>query len=96
MEHIKSLLGKRIRQSGLARQVSSAMVIEAAEIVLSEILGPAIAKKAKPLYIKNKILNIACLSSVMSQELNLKKPEIIYEINKKLGQDVVANLRLII
>jgi len=96
MDHIKNLLSKRIRQTGLARQVSTALaIIEFQKIIQAE-FGEITAKKIRALYIKNNILNVACLSSVVSQEFNFHKQAIIKELNEKIGVGVVKDIRLII
>lgn len=96
MDTIKNLLSRRIQQSGFANQVGTALLIEEAEKILKEKLGDVVVKKIKLLYFKNNILNIACLSSVVAQEINLKKQELITEINRKIGRDLVKEIRLVI
>jgi hypothetical protein len=96
MDTIKNLLAKRMKQSGLSRQVGTALLVEYAEQIIKDTFGEVVARKMKPLYFKNSILNIACLSSAASQEFNFKKPEIIKELNQKWGSDIVKDIRLII
>ncbi|MCX6745209.1 MAG: DUF721 domain-containing protein [Candidatus Parcubacteria bacterium] len=96
MDSIKNLLSKRIKQSGLARQVGSALIIEEFSKIIIREFGQEIARKVRPLYLKNYILNVACLSSAMSQEINFKKSRIIAELNDKAGAEFIKNIRLII
>ena len=96
MEHIKGLLSKRIRQSGLASQVSTALIIKEFDDYIRENLGQAVAKKVKPLYIKDKILTVACLSSVVVQEMRFKKAEILKLINQKFGKDAIKEIKFIV
>ena len=96
MEHIKNLLNKRVRQSGLSSSINNALIIEEFVKIIKEIWGEKIALKIKPLYIKNRILTIACLSTVISQELILHKREIIARINKKFNSEIISDFRLII
>ncbi len=96
MDTIKNLLFRRIKQSGLARQVGSALLIEEFSKIITREFGPEIAKKVSPLYIKNYVLNVACLSSVMSQELNFKKQQIIEELNAKAGAEFIKNIRIVL
>ena len=86
MEHISKFLAKRIKQSGFSQQVKTSLVIGSFNELAKEMFGQRILKKMKALYIKDKVLTIACLSSVMAQELNFKKAEIIEKINKKLSE----------
>jgi len=96
MDHIKNLLSRRIKQSGLSLQVSNALIIEEFQKVVQEILGKAAGKKVKPLYLKNKVLNVVCLSSVISQEINLQKQPIIGMIQAKFGEDSINGIRFIV
>jgi predicted nucleic acid-binding Zn ribbon protein len=96
MEILKNLLAKRIRQNGLARQVGTAMIMTEFQKILDEKFGERVAKKVRPLYYKHGVVNVACLSSVMAQEINLQKQELITSLNKNLGQDFVKDIRLIV
>jgi len=93
MEHISKFLGKRIKQSGFSQQVKTSLIIEEFEKKIKEIFGANLSKKIKPLYIKNRILTIACLSSVMAQEISFKKNEIIEAINKIFKEEVLREIR---
>jgi len=96
MEHIKNLLSKRIKQSGFSQQVKTSLIIESFEKVIKEIFGSKIVKRIKPLYIKDGILNVACLSSVVVQEINFKKNEIINKIRLKLGEETIKDIKFVI
>jgi len=96
MEHIKKLLAKRLKQSGFSQQVKTSLIIENFEKIIREIFGPNISKKIKPLYLKDKVLTVACLSSVVAQELNFKKNEIINDIWLKLGEETIKDIKIII
>jgi len=93
MQHIKKILTKRIQQSGLAKNVETALVIQEFEKLIKDIFGSQVIKKIKPLYIKNKVLKVACLSSVIVQEINFKKDELIEKINKKFKQEVLKDIK---
>jgi predicted nucleic acid-binding Zn ribbon protein len=73
--------------------VSAAMALEIAEQVLLKAWGEKIKEYAKPLYVKHRIMAIACISSVIAQEIRFREAEIIKEINEKLGQEAVVKLR---
>jgi len=96
MQHIKNLLSKRIQQSGFSQQVKTSLIIGEFSKVIKEILGAKISERIKPLYIKNGILTAACLSSVMAQEINFKKAEIIEKINKKFGSNTLKDIRFVL
>jgi predicted nucleic acid-binding Zn ribbon protein len=90
---LKNILRKNIRQSGIGQRVLAAQVIEKFNEVLSEILGQGIAQRAKAMYLRGKTLTIGCLSSVVTQEIYLKRGKIIKELNRRLGGEVVEELK---
>lgn len=96
MKHIKDLLDKYLKQAGLSQQVETAMIIKEFEQIVSDKFGPAISKKIKPLYIKGNILTVACLSTVVVQEINMVKQEIIGKLNKKFGEKAINDIRFTI
>lgn len=96
MDHIKQTLARRIKQSGIARQVSTALLIEDFKKMFEDKLGENASKRIKPLYIKNRILTVACLSSVIAQEINFHKMEFINEINKKNDAETIHDIRFIL
>jgi len=93
MKHIKDLLDKHIKQTGLSQQVETAMIIKEFEQIIMDKFGADIAGKIKALYIKNKILTVACLSTVVVQEVNMIKQDIINIINKKFSQTSINDIR---
>lgn len=93
MQHIKNLLAKQLKQSGIARNVTTSLVIEEFQKLIKKEWGSNIIKKVKPLYIKNKNLRVACLSSVIVQEINFKKHELIKEINEKFKENVINDIK---
>lgn len=96
MQHIKAILNKRVKQTGLIKNIKTSLVIEEFEKLLPEILGNAVLEKIKPLFIKNGILTVACLSSAVMAEINLNKQQIINELNKKFKSLVLKNIRFVI
>ncbi len=96
MNHIGSLLKKNIKQSGLAKQVETSLVIEEFETIIREIFDLAVLNKFQSIYLKNKTLYVSCGSSVIMQELNFQKEEILNRINKKFNQSILKEIRLLI
>ncbi len=93
MKLIGSILERHANAGGIFQGVSAAMAIEIAEKVLVDAWGEKIKEYAKPLYVKHRILAIACLSSVIAQEIRFREAEIIRTINEKLGQEAVTKIR---
>jgi len=92
---LKNLLSRSLARSPLGRQVRIAMILEGFAKIVEELYGEAGKKRIKPLYLKDKTLTVATLSSVLAQELKLKESVILGKINAKFGQGVVENIRYI-
>jgi len=93
---LNNLLGDSLKRAGIHNQVSSAMVLEQFEKIIREFFGHEGAKHVKPLYIKDKILNVACLSSVFAQELKFREREIMERLNKENKTAVVERMRYLV
>jgi len=96
MEHISKFLSKRITQSGFSQQVKTSLIIEEFNKLIIKIFGANLSKKIRPLYMRDNILTVACLSSVMAQEINFKKAEIIEKINKKFSSIAVKDIKFVL
>ncbi len=90
---LKNILHSNIREAGIGHQVLAARAIEKFNEVLVEVFGPGIARRARAMYLRGKILTVGSLSSVVTQEIYLKRAKIIQELNKRLGGEVVTELK---
>jgi hypothetical protein len=90
---LRSILAQNIREAGIGRQVLAARTIETFNQIIREIFGPGAAGKARAMYLRNKNLTVGCLSSVVTQEVYLKRGKIIKELNKRLGVEAVEELK---
>lgn len=93
MQSLKELLPKAVKNAGISRQIEAVQVVKIANEVITEFLGPAATQRAQAIYFKDKTVTVACLSSVLSQELHLAEKQIIDRINQRFDQVVVAKLR---
>ncbi len=94
-DSIKNLLQQTVNKAGISQQVDAAVVCDAFNRIIVELLGQEIAKKAKALYVKNRTLSIAVLSSAVGQEIKLHEREIMEKLAKKIGPDKVERLRFL-
>jgi predicted nucleic acid-binding Zn ribbon protein len=94
-QSIKNILSRRPDKSPLMRQVRAAMVLEMVKEFLIKEFGDKVLDKARPMYVKDKILNIACLSSVLSQEIRYKEQDILKLVNEEFGKNTVERVRYI-
>ncbi len=93
MQHIKSLLNKRVKENGIDKNVNISLIIEKFNQIIKSEFGDNIIKKLKPLYIKNRQLYVACLSSIVTQELVLNKQKIISSLNKEFPGTVIDDIK---
>lgn len=77
------------------RQVKAAMVLERVKAFFIKEFGDYILNKARPMYVKDRILNIACISSVLSQEIKYREKKIIKLINEEFGNRTIEKIRFI-
>lgn len=80
-------------QSPVIKGVRSAMLIEDVNTFLRDTWGAEAEKYAKAMYVKNKVLTIACLSSVMAQEIRMKEKSLLEKINGENGEKVVTKIQ---
>lgn len=91
--HLKDILSRHIEQSGISQQIEAAQAVEKFNEIIAEMFGKSILKRAKAMHLRNKILTVMCLSSVLTQEIYLKQKRIIKELNKRLGREAVSALK---
>lgn len=93
MLHIKHLLSRAVQKAGIGRQVEAAQVVEKFNEIITEMFGKNVLKRARAVYLKDKILTVKCLSSVLVQEIYLKQKKIIDKLNRKFEKEVVSKIK---
>lgn len=101
---LDSLLKDSLNRAGIKQQVSSALVLDkftalVREMFLNEYTANhtnEILKELSPLYLKNKVLTVACLSSSLSQELKLREKTILYKLNSELAENAVEKIIFVV
>jgi predicted nucleic acid-binding Zn ribbon protein len=93
MKSFGDILNNQSFNSSVLRTVQAAVVIQAAETVFKQFFGEAILDYAKPAYIQNKVLIVACLSSSAAQEIRLKEQDIIAYIKQKVPTVQLEKIR---
>ena len=96
LQTVGSLLPQSVRRCGIERQVQASRVIDAFHEELIKIFGPKILKRAQAKAIKNKVLAVAVLNSVLVQEIRLHQEEIIKGINARYNKTLVERLRFLL
>lgn len=93
MKSLGDILKSKGRQSPFMRGVLSAGAVDVANIFIESQWGEEGKKLAKAVYIKEGNLVIACLSSVMAQEMKFKEADLIAKINAQFGKNMVKKVR---
>lgn len=89
-ERLAALVPRVLDDLGLG---SAARVVQIAER-WSEAVGAEIARHSRPLALRGEKLEVAVESSVWSQQLKLREPEILAGLRRVLGADAPGALVL--
>jgi len=90
---LRNILAQNARQAGISQQILAAQAIEKCNQILTEFFGPGITRRARAMYLRGKVLTVSCLSSIVTQEIYLKRNKIIKELNRRLGGEAVTDLK---
>ena len=96
MEGIGNLIKKRITQTPNLKGALAAHILEITNETLCRFCGPMAKKYARAVYLKEKVLTIACLSGAMAQEIKLNERGIVKDINEKAQMVVLSKIRCLI
>lgn len=93
MDKFGFLLSKWQKKSPLMKGVISSLVIEYFHELMKEKWGDKIEEQARALHVKNNILTVACISSVIASEIRLNETDFINRINQKFGIEIVKKIK---
>lgn len=85
---IGNLIRQFMRQEGLESPLNEYRLIQG----WKEVLGPGIASYTNNLFIRNQTLYVHLTSSVLRQELMMKREQIIKNLNQHVGAQVIVNI----
>ena len=87
-ESIGNLIRQFMRQEGLESPLNEYRLIQG----WKEVLGPGIASYTNNLFIRNQTLYVHLTSSILRQELMMKREQIIKNLNQHVGAQVIVNI----
>lgn len=87
-EQIGGVLRQFLRQMGLETPLNEYRLIDS----WKDVAGPVISRHTTNLYIKNQTLYVHLSSSVIRQELQMHRAELVGKLNGKVGSQVIANI----
>ncbi|EKD43965.1 MAG: hypothetical protein ACD_72C00054G0002 [uncultured bacterium] len=93
IQSLGEILRRQTKLSPMMKGVLAAGVIGIANTFMENTWGEEGKKLAKAVYIKNKNLYIACLSSVMAQEIRMKEADLVKHVNLKCGVGTIQKVR---
>jgi hypothetical protein len=93
---IGSLIDKALDRTGIRRQVQATLILDKFNNLCYQKWGDKAEGKVKALYVKNKVLTVACLNSSLAQEIQLNAHIFIKEINKNFGEAEVERIRFVL
>jgi len=91
------ILKKNLQQAGIAEQVGASIVLEKFMKIVKEMWpNEDVTKQINPLYVKSRTLTVACLSSILAQDIKLKERTIIEKLNQEMGEKLVDRIRYLL
>lgn len=91
MKPISTIINGFLKNSGLSTGVDQQKAIS----VWGEAVGKKIAENTEVVSVEHGVLFIKANSSSWSQELQLKKKEILLKVNNKIGNNVITDMRFV-
>jgi len=92
---IGNLVDGSLQRTGVSKQVRTLVVLEKFNDLFFDKWGDQVRGKVQAIYIRNKVLTVSCMNSVMAQEIQLHSHLFIKEINKEFGE-VVERIRFLL
>ena len=91
MKPISTIINGFLKNNGLSTGVNQQKAIE----VWGDVVGKKIAENTEAVSVEHGVLFVRANSSSWSQELQLKKKEILLKVNNKIGNKVITDLRFV-
>ena len=91
MRLLKKIIEKAIEGAG----IKSALNQESAVILWGAVVGKTVSSVTKAEGVDSGTLVVRVESSVWRQELHMQKKEMINKLNKKIGTEVIREIRFI-
>ena len=91
MKSINTIINGFLKNSGLSSGVDQQKAIE----VWEDAVGKKIAENTEAVSVEHGVLFIRAGSPSWSQELQLKKKQILLKVNNKIGNKIITDLRFI-
>lgn len=87
-EHIASAISRFLREEGLETPYNQYKLMKS----LEDVLGEGISRYVGNTYIKNQTLYVEMKSSVLRQELNVGRQNLVRKLNEAVGSFTIADI----
>lgn len=95
MLQLNSFINQSLFKAKIYGKVRVAMILDVAGKEIDEVMPCGYHGHYKALYVKEKILTIACLDLNIGQEIKNREKNIIEAVNKKFEQEVLEFLTIV-
>lgn len=85
---INKIIKDKMSRTALSRQITASLVCEEFDKIVCQMHGKNLAKHVKAVYLKDKILTVACLSSSAAQEIKFAENKILSILNHEFNNCV--------
>ena len=89
-EHLGNVIQQYLRENGLETPLNEHRLIKA----WSEVLGPSISSYPQDLRIYNQVLFATVSSSVVRNELMMRRTDLVKRLNSHVGAQVITQIVL--
>ncbi len=94
MQSLGSIFNQH-KKNPVLKKVQASLLVEKANDLLKEYLNHH-PEMAQAVYIKGHILAVACLSSVVAQELKLREMHLLRELNKLTPEQKITTIKFLL
>lgn len=91
MQSLKTAVNLFLRKSGLEKGVHQEMAL----LVWDDAVGESIAAQTEPEKVEHGVMVVKVSTPTWRQELQLKKTDIIKEVNSRIGRQSIKNIRFV-
>ena len=88
--HISQAIQELLKSNNLKPKFDEANVVASWD----RLVGPAISKRTKKVYVRNKVLFVELISPSMKHDLSYHKTQILDLFKKEFGDEVVSEIVL--
>jgi len=95
MLQLNSFINQSLFKAKIYGKVRIAMILSVAEKEINELMPCGYHGHYKVLFIKDKILTLACLDLNVGQEIKDREKDIVKAVNNKFGQEVLEFVSIV-